>query len=153
VRDALASSGLPPSALELEITESIVMYDVDAAIETMRSIKDIGVALSVDDFGTGYSSLSYLKQFPIDTLKIDRSFVCGLPANRDDGAIVQAVLTLARNMGLRVVAEGVETNEQVAYLRSLECGQLQGYYFSRPLAAAAMERWILADIEPISAMS
>ena len=139
VEQVLAESGLDPACLELEITESTVMHDSEAAIGTLRALKRLGVALSVDDFGTGYSSLSYLKLFPIDVLKIDRSFVRDVTADPDDAAIVRAIVTLAHSLGLTVVAEGVEETAQAAFLRHVKCDELQGYYFSRPLPAEAVE--------------
>ncbi|OJW95062.1 EAL domain-containing protein [Thiobacillus sp. 65-1402] len=139
VERVLAESGLDPAFLELEITESTVMHDSEAAIGTLRALKRLGVALSVDDFGTGYSSLSYLKLFPIDVLKIDRSFVRDVTTDPDDAAIVRAIVTLAHSLGLTVVAEGVEETAQAAFLRHVECDELQGYYFSRPQPAEAVD--------------
>ncbi len=136
----LAETGLDPAFLELEITESTVMHDSEAAIGTLRALKRLGVTLSVDDFGTGYSSLSYLKLFPIDVLKIDRSFVRDVTTDPDDAVIVRAIVTLAHSLGLAVVAEGVEEVAQAAFLRHVKCNELQGYYFSRPLPAEAVER-------------
>ena len=133
VREALDQSGLPPSLLELEITESVMMRDRDAAIEKMTMIRDLGVRLAIDDFGTGYSSLAHLKRFPIDTLKIDRSFIRGIPQSAADLAIAEAILTLATSLGVTVVAEGVETAEQQTFLSGHTCNEMQGFYFNRPL--------------------
>ena len=134
VAKALAASGLDPGDLELEITESILLEE-QSVINTLHELDAMGVEISIDDFGTGYSSLSYLKRLPIDTLKIDRSFVQNIPTNADDAAITQAILAMARNLGIRVVAEGVETVEQLLFLRRHGCDALQGYYFSKPLRA------------------
>ncbi len=134
VGQVLAESGLDASGLEVEITEGTAMGDADATVKTLEHLKAIGIRLAIDDFGTGYSSLGYLKRFPIDVLKVDRSFVAGLPANRGDAAIVRAVVGLTRALGLKAVAEGVETKEQLAELRGLGCDQGQGYLFGRPTA-------------------
>ena len=134
VGQVLAESGLDASGLEVEITEGTAMGDADATVKTLEHLKAIGIRLAIDDFGTGYSSLGYLKRFPIDVLKVDRSFVAGLPANRGDAAIVRAVVGLTRALGLKAVAEGVETTEQLAELRGLGCDQGQGYLFGRPTA-------------------
>lgn len=139
VEQVLAESGLDPAFLELEITESTVMHDSEAAIGTLRALKKLGVTLSVDDFGTGYSSLSYLKLFPIDVLKVDRSFVRDVTTDPDDAVIVRAIVTLAHSLGLAVVAEGVEEAAQAAFLRYVKCDEMQGYYFSRPLPEEAAE--------------
>ncbi|SFU89726.1 EAL domain-containing protein [Pseudoduganella namucuonensis] len=134
---ALRETGLPARDLELELTESLLMAEVGSAVSTMRELKAIGVKLSIDDFGTGYSSLSYLRRFPIDVLKVDRSFVRDIIANGDDAAIVASVIALAHNLKLQVVAEGVETAAQLDYLQRLGCDIMQGYHFSRPLPAGA----------------
>jgi EAL domain-containing protein (putative c-di-GMP-specific phosphodiesterase class I) len=138
VAEALAESGLEPKYLELELTESLVMRDVDRAIETMKELRALGVRLSIDDFGTGYSSLSALKRFPVERLKIDRSFIQDLPDDEDDRAVASAVISLGQKLNLRVIAEGVETEAQVAFLRENHCDELQGYHFSRPVAADAI---------------
>ena len=138
VADALAESGLEPKYLELELTESLIMQDVDRAIETMKELRGLGVRLSIDDFGTGYSSLSALKRFPVGRLKIDRSFIQDLPDDEDDRAVASAVISLGQRLNLRVIAEGVETEAQVAFLRDNHCDELQGYHFSRPVVADAI---------------
>lgn len=130
--------------LEFEITESMLMNDLAHSIEIMKQLKDIGFQLSIDDFGTGYSSLSYLKDFPIDKLKIDRSFVMNLETHEDDQTMVRSIIYLAHALGLKVVAEGVETKEQFEYLKSLECEEIQGYYFSRPLAETDFKQQYLS---------
>ena len=132
VAEVLRSEGLSGEQLCLELTESVLMTNVEAAIETMRAIKQLGVEISIDDFGTGYSSLAYLKRFPLDELKIDRSFISGLGTDPDDTAIVGAITAMAHALGLEVIAEGVETEEQLARLRVLGCGVAQGFLFSRP---------------------
>ena len=133
----LAEVGLPPGDLEIELTESLIMGDVEEAIGVLRDIKSLGVTISVDDFGTGYSSLSYLKRLPLDVLKIDRSFVSDLDTGGDDAtAIVTSIITLAHALKLKVIAEGVETVRQLDYLRRTGCDQMQGYYFGRPIIAA-----------------
>ncbi|CAN7401762.1 EAL domain-containing protein [Pseudoduganella sp. LjRoot289] len=137
VEDALRRHGIPAASLGLEITEGTVMGDPDKAVAALRRLKDIGVAISLDDFGTGYSSLAYLKRFPIDVLKIDKSFVDDVTTKTSDAAIALSVISLAHNLNMRVIAEGVETCEQVEFLAAHGCDEMQGYYFSRPLAAAA----------------
>ena len=133
MKQLLRDVTLPPQALKLEITESAVMADPAAAAETLQQIKLLGISLAIDDFGTGYSSLSYLHRFPLDTLKIDRSFISGV-GDGDDMEIARTIMPMARNLRLDVVAEGVETLEQVALLKRLQCKYAQGYYFSKPLA-------------------
>ncbi|UOD28288.1 EAL domain-containing protein [Massilia violaceinigra] len=139
ISDVLDQTGLAPSLLEIELTESLFMSDVTLAVELLHSMKSLGVNLSIDDFGTGYSSLSYLSRFPIDVLKIDRSFVSDITRDANDAAIVASIIALAHNLKLSVIAEGVETAEQLDYLRRHGCDEMQGYYFSRPLAASAFE--------------
>jgi EAL domain-containing protein (putative c-di-GMP-specific phosphodiesterase class I) len=134
---ALWDSELAPSELELEVTESALMRDEQIATRTLRALKQIGVRISLDDFGTGFSSLTYLKRFPVDTLKIDRSFVRDLVYDPDDAAIVAAILSIAHQLGLNVVAEGVETEEQRHFLTERTCPMLQGFLLSPPLPADA----------------
>ncbi|HEX7636525.1 MAG TPA: EAL domain-containing protein [Noviherbaspirillum sp.] len=133
VKEVLASTGLNPRYLELEITENVVMRDVDKSLATLLRLKELGVKVSIDDFGTGYSSLNYLKRFPVDTLKIDRSFVNDVPLDSDDAAIVKAMISLAHILNLNVVAEGVESDEQRRFLMENGCDEVQGYYFGRPM--------------------
>jgi len=137
VEGCLARTGLAPDALEVEITEGILMSDSQSVLPLLHALNDIGVRISVDDFGTGYSSLAYLKRFPLHHLKVDRTFVAGLPDNRDSVAITQAVVAMAHSLGMRVTAEGVETPEQASFLRSLRCERQQGYLFGRPVSAQA----------------
>ncbi len=136
----LNETGLPPALLELEITEGIVMDDVQEAIQTLNSLRDKGIHFAIDDFGTGYSSLQYLSQLPLDTLKIDRAFIKDLPGNKEDSAITLATLSMAHSLGLSVVAEGVETADQLDLLRQANCEQYQGYLFSKPLEISAFDQ-------------
>ena len=140
----LAETGLPPQLLELEITEGMIMNDTERTIALLSQIKALGVSLAIDDFGTGYSSLAQLKRFPIDTLKVDRSFVRDITSNADDKAITEAIIMLGRKLSLTVVAEGVESRDQMTLLRAQGCDQMQGYHFSKPLVpeqfAALMRR-------------
>ncbi|WP_347332393.1 sensor domain-containing protein [Marinimicrobium locisalis] len=139
IQQALDDSGLRPENLELEITESMVMQNTDRAIDILRGIKALGVRLAIDDFGVGYSSLAQIKRFPIDTLKVDGSFIRDIPANFEDKAITQAIIAMGKTLSLTVIAEGVETVEQESFLREHECDQSQGFYFSRPLVAEGFE--------------
>jgi EAL domain-containing protein (putative c-di-GMP-specific phosphodiesterase class I) len=143
VRSELEHRSLAPSRLWLEITETAMMRDVEGSLCTMQALRKLGVHLSVDDFGTGWSSLAYLKQFPVEALKIDQSFVAGLCENPDDHAIVEATIQLAAALGLGVIAEGVEEQAQADELRRLGCRSVQGYLYSRPLPAATFEaQWL-----------
>lgn len=152
VETALRETGFPANRLELEVTESMLMEDSASSQATLTAIKRMGIHISVDDFGTGYSSLAYLKRFPIDSLKIDRSFVHDLGVNQDDTAIVKAVIALAHSLRLNVVAEGVETPEQLAILRTENCEQAQGYHINRPMPVAAFETW-LTQYQPETAVA
>lgn len=148
VAETLARYALEPDWLELEITESTLMHDIDRVIGIMDRINALGVALSLDDFGTGYSSLSYLKRFPIHTLKIDRSFTTGIPNDASDCAIASTIISIGRQLGHRVIAEGVETPDQLAFLRDSGCDEVQGYLYAQPLPAARFEQglrenWLL----------
>ena len=127
---------MAPDQFVIELTESMLMEDAQASLALMRRIRDLGAKLSIDDFGTGYSSLSYLKRFPLDELKVDRSFVEDLPGGPADSAIVRSVIELGHNLRMTVTAEGVETEAQLAYLRTFHCDAYQGFLFSRPIPAA-----------------
>jgi len=140
IEAVLNDTGLEPSCLELELTESLFMSDVTPAVELLHRMKSLGINLSIDDFGTGYSSFSYLSRFPIDVLKIDRSFVNDITHDANDAAIVASIIALAHNLRLSVIAEGVETAEQLDYLRHQGCDEMQGYYFSKPLPAHEFEQ-------------
>lgn len=135
----LEECGLPPACLELELTESILMREVNEALQILASLKNLGLSIAVDDFGTGYSSLNYLKQFPIDVLKIDRTFVDGLPEGEQDAQIARAIIAMAHSLNLAVIAEGVETHEQLEFLREHGCDEVQGYLFGRPMPAHQFE--------------
>jgi len=139
VEAALDATGLAPECLVVEVTESLLLDDVDATVEALGLLRELGVRVAIDDFGTGYSSLSYLGQLPVDILKIDKSFVDGV-ADAGDRSLVPTILQLSRTLGLRTVAEGVETAGQAASLAALGCPLAQGFLFSRPLPAADLDR-------------
>jgi len=146
IRKLLVELALPPEALKLEITESTVMADPSAAVEMLQQIKSLGIHLAIDDFGTGYSSLSYLHRFPLDTLKIDRSFISGMGDEGDGMEIARTILPMANNLRLDVVAEGVETVQQFALLKKLHCKYGQGFYFSMPLSAEGTAALLAGDL-------
>ncbi|MFC1836493.1 EAL domain-containing protein [Thermodesulfobacteriota bacterium] len=143
VYEILKETDLHPRLLDLEITESALMQDKDSAVEILRDLKRIGVGMSIDDFGTGYSSLNHLKRFPVDKLKIDRSFVEDIPGNADDQAIVKAIIAVGHSMKLKVLAEGVETDEQLEFLKENGCDEVQGYYYSKPIPEREFSRLVL----------
>ena len=145
VLSALDESHFDPRCLKLEITESVIMRDPQASLEAMNVFRGHQIHLVIDDFGTGYSSLSYLKRFPVDTLKVDKSFVDGLGKDPESTAIVQAVISLAKSLGMRVTAEGIETKDQLEHLRSLDCDQGQGYFLAKPLPAEAAEELLMKN--------
>ncbi|MGQ0654574.1 MAG: bifunctional diguanylate cyclase/phosphodiesterase [Betaproteobacteria bacterium] len=138
IERSLAQTGCPPGLLELEITESMVMHNPERAVELMHRIRAIGVKVAIDDFGTGYSSLGALKRFPVDRLKVDRSFIHDIPRDRDDAAITQAVIVMAHSLGMKVTAKGVETADQLEFLRTHGCDEMQGFYVSKPLPEAEL---------------
>jgi EAL domain-containing protein (putative c-di-GMP-specific phosphodiesterase class I) len=142
VESALAQSGLAPGRLELEVTESALMSDAEEVSQRLEHLRSIGLELTLDDFGSGYSSLGYLKRFRFHRIKIDRTFVADLPKDADSGAIVDAILAMAKSLGLDVVAEGVENVEQLRFLEDRGCRAFQGYYFSRPLPAAEVAGYL-----------
>jgi EAL domain-containing protein (putative c-di-GMP-specific phosphodiesterase class I) len=133
ISKVLSETGLACQYLELELTESLILSNADVTSSVLRELKGMGIKLAIDDFGTGYSSLSYLKQFPFSKLKIDRSFIRDAAVNSDDAAITTAIISMAKGLGLKVIAEGVENEAQMSFLRALRCDEIQGYYFSKPL--------------------
>lgn len=132
IAQIIEETGIPPALLEFEITEGMIMHDIERAVENLRAMKDLGVRVAIDDFGTGYSSLSQLKRFPVDTLKVDRSFIRDIPGNTEDRAITEAIIAMGKSLGVVVVAEGVETAEQQTFLSGRACDEMQGFYFSKP---------------------
>jgi EAL domain-containing protein (putative c-di-GMP-specific phosphodiesterase class I) len=151
VQDALASSGLSPHYLDLEITESVIITHAEKGVDTLMRLKAMGVSITVDDFGTGYSSLSYLARLPIQGLKVDQKFVGGLEHNKNDEAITQAIIALSHSLGLRCIAEGVETNGQYSFLRTHGCEEAQGYLITEPLAEADFSGWWAAHANEFTA--
>jgi diguanylate cyclase (GGDEF)-like protein len=143
--EILDETGFDPTCLELELTETSIMENTQAAVKLLGQIRKLGVKVAIDDFGTGYSSLSYLKHLPIDTVKLDRSFVMGATTDPDDAALVMAIVTLAHNLRLRVIAEGVETDDQVSFLRLLKCDEAQGYLFGKPMPPELFESSMTID--------
>src|ERR1700722_4301969 len=135
VRAVLIATGVESQNLELELTESVLMQDAESTVRTLGALKTIGVTLAIDDFGTGYSSFTYLRRFPVDALKLDQSFVQEITEEPGDATIMSAMINIANSLNQRVIAEGVETHEQLKFLQSHGCGEGQGYYFSPPLAA------------------
>ena len=142
VQSALRDADLPPQFLELELTESAVMYDPEESARILEQLSRLGVQISIDDFGAGYSSLSHLKRFPLDKLKIDRSFIRDVIHSSEDASIVRAVISLAHSLKLKVIAEGVESSEQLEFLRELGCDRYQGYYFSPPMSSEELAAWM-----------
>jgi EAL domain-containing protein (putative c-di-GMP-specific phosphodiesterase class I) len=142
ISHALEYSGLDPKLLEIELTENLFLNNIDKGIEILKSMKQLGVQIAVDDFGTGFSSLSYLKRLPADKLKIDQSFVKDLHVDKGDSAIVAAIVTLSQNLGLKVIAEGVENQQQMDILRGFNCNEVQGYHVCYPLTADEFAEWL-----------
>ena len=145
IEQAVQATGLNPRALKLEITESVAMHDIEASVHKLEALKALGIQLAIDDFGTGYSSLGYLKRFPVDTLKIDRSFVERIGVDAQDAAIVQSVVALAKTLNLSVVGEGIESPAQAAQLLALGCDRGQGFLFARPQPADAITVLLAQD--------
>jgi EAL domain-containing protein (putative c-di-GMP-specific phosphodiesterase class I) len=143
VERILREEAVDPRLIELEITESSLMSNTEDAARTLEYLSNLGIPISIDDFGTGYSSLSYLKRFPLDALKIDRSFVRDLTTDKEDATITRAVISMARSLGLKAIAEGVETEGQLAFLIENGCDQIQGYYYARPLPADECTEWLV----------
>jgi len=142
IEQVLLSSGLEARYLELEITESVFMENLESAIEILVDLKARAIQIAIDDFGTGYSSLNYLKNFPIDRIKIAQEFVRDIPDDHNDAAIIETILVMAERLGLKVLAEGVEVKEQMKFLRDRNCFEMQGFYFSPPLQAQQMEDFL-----------
>jgi EAL domain-containing protein (putative c-di-GMP-specific phosphodiesterase class I) len=134
IRTVLHETDLAPQYLELELTESLLLANADVTLSVLKELKSMGVKLAIDDFGTGYSSFNYLRQFRVSKLKIDRTFIRDVTVNPDDAAITAAIIGMAKSLNLRVIAEGVENEAQMAFLRAHQCDEIQGYYFSKPLA-------------------
>jgi EAL domain-containing protein (putative c-di-GMP-specific phosphodiesterase class I) len=139
VKEVLEETKLDPEYLELELTENSIVSNT-TAVSTINSLKDLGIHIALDDFGTGYSGLSYLKNLHLDRLKIDRSFVKNIQINRGDEVIIQAIITMARSLNLEILAEGVETEEQMDFLKNLNCSEIQGFYFNKPLSSSDLEK-------------
>jgi len=135
ILNTLSESGLDPKCLELEVTESVLMKNAEVATSILQSVREIGMRVAMDDFGTGYSSLSYLSKFPLDAIKIDQSFVRQIAKSPNETTIVNAIISLGQNLRLRVIAEGIETVEVLAFLQSRQCDEAQGFFFSRPIPA------------------
>jgi EAL domain-containing protein (putative c-di-GMP-specific phosphodiesterase class I) len=148
---ATRNHAIDPSLLDIEITESDAMEKADESVVILQRLKALGIGIAIDDFGTGYSSLSYLKRFPVDRIKLDRSFVNGLPNDAEDVSISRAVITMAHSLGLKVVAEGVETEAQRGFLAAHGCDEMQGYLFARPLPAAECEQFLKPRLKLVAA--
>jgi EAL domain-containing protein (putative c-di-GMP-specific phosphodiesterase class I) len=139
----IQETGIDPNCLELELTESSIMQNTELAVKTLNELKGMGVKISIDDFGTGYSSLGYLKRLPLSVLKIDRSFVQDVTVNAEDAAIVMTIISLAHNLNLKVIAEGVELEEQLKFLQLLRCDEWQGYLYSEPVDSGQFKELLL----------
>jgi len=150
VAEILREIGMRAELLELELTESMVMQNPDRAVKILSAIKDLGVRLAIDDFGTGYSSLAQIKRFPIDTLKVDRSFIREIPQVAEDSAIAEAIINMGKTLSLTVIAEGVETKEQKQFLRDHDCDEMQGFYFSKPIEATKFAELLRTHSEKLA---
>lgn len=139
IRSILQDTGLEPFCLELEITESLIMLDPEGAVIILNELKEMGISIAIDDFGTGYSSLSHLKRLPVDTLKVDKSFIRGICESKSDETLTATIINMGHNLGLSMVAEGVENEDQLQFLKRSNCQEVQGYYFSRPLSAKSLQ--------------
>ena len=147
IEEILRDTDLHPGCLEIEITESIAMEDKDHVIGILKSLKNLGVTIAIDDFGTAYSSLDYLKELPVDRIKIAMTFVHGISISAKDEAITKAIIVLARNLGLEIVAEGVETDRQLAFFNHKMCDEIQGFYYFRPMPSAEVEKLLLEEMK------
>jgi EAL domain-containing protein (putative c-di-GMP-specific phosphodiesterase class I) len=145
IKKVLRETGLAPQCLDLELTESLLLANADVTFSVLQDLKAMGLTLAIDDFGTGYSSFSYLRQFHVSKLKIDRSFIRDVAANPDDAAITTAIISMAKGLNLKVIAEGVENEGQLSFLRARQCDEIQGYYFSKPLTADRVADKLRAD--------
>ena len=152
ITGVLRDTGLPPEFLELELTESLLLSNRDSMFSTLQQLREMGIGLAIDDFGTGYSSLSYLKQFHVQKLKIDRSFIRDITTDADDAAITAAIIDMGKNLNLRVIAEGVEENGQLEFLRDHRCDEIQGYIFSQPLTASEAEQLLESQREKVTSV-
>jgi len=141
IKRELDKNSIPPDNLIIEITENVMITDPERAENTLNQLSDMGVRISIDDFGTGFSSLAYLKRLPVDELKVDKSFVIGMLNNENDSVIVRSTIDLARNLGLEIIAEGVEDIRTLEHLHALGCHTIQGYYISKPIPVAEFESW------------
>jgi EAL domain-containing protein (putative c-di-GMP-specific phosphodiesterase class I) len=148
VVEIIAATEMNPRLVEFEVTESMMMHEPEEAVKLLRDLKAIGVRLTIDDFGTGYSSLAYLKRLPIDCVKIDASFIRGIPVDASDVAITETIIAMSRSLGLKVVAEGVETRDQARFLEQRGCDEMQGFYFSRPLPAESLAAYLRQEPVP-----
>ncbi|HEX7926441.1 MAG TPA: GGDEF domain-containing phosphodiesterase, partial [bacterium] len=153
VSRVLEETGMNPQHLELELTESLLMEDSDAAISTLQALRELGVRLSIDDFGTGFSSLSYLSRFPIDTLKIDKSFIRHINTKPSDIAIAKSIIALARSLGLKVIVEGIENQGQLEFFRAHMCDEIQGYFYAQPQSGAEFAKLLNEPLLPVNAAS
>jgi EAL domain-containing protein (putative c-di-GMP-specific phosphodiesterase class I) len=147
IRQVLDDTGVPPQALQLEITEGLLMGEVELLLPVFSAIKNLGISISLDDFGTGFSSLSYLQRFPIDNLKIDRSFIRDIPGNKDSVTLTHAIIAMAKALGMSVTAEGVEKADQMHFLTESGCQEIQGFYFSEPVSAADFENLLITHTQ------